>query len=263
MKKLFLFILMTISSYFAMAQDSINVRKQKKEEKKQRINAIAKQEEEGVIVYKKHIAGGIKLTNDGAGVFGEIARARSVEKALLFQIEITERKHTKEEKLQNDYSPTAPVIYGKINYFYPVKLGVQISKLVGNKGNKNGVSLTFNYGGGISLGLLRPYLVEVDKGNGNYEFVGYNSPDSSYFLNGPIVGGPTLSEGWSKMKITPGIYAKTGLRFDYGKYNEMINGLEIGATAEFYSKKIPQMIVVKQYQYFLGAYVTLVFGRRK
>ena len=246
-----------------MAQDSINVRKQKKEEKKQRINAIAKQEEEGVIVYKKHIAGGIKLTNDGSGLFGEIARARSVEKALLFQIEITERKHIKEEKLQNDYSPTAPVIYGKINYFYPVKLGVQVQKLLGNKGNKNGVSLSFNYGGGISLGLLRPYLVEVDKGNGTYEFVGYNSPDSNYFLNGPIVGGPTFSEGWGKMKITPGLYAKTGLRFDYGKYNEMINGLEIGATAEFYSKKIPQMIVVKQYQYFLGAYVTLVFGRRK
>ena len=165
--------------------------------------------------------------------------------------------------MQNDYSPTAPVIYGKINYFYPVKLGVQVQKLLGNKGNKNGVSLSFNYGGGISLGLLRPYLVEVDKGNGNYEFVGYNSPDSNYFLNGPIVGGPTFSEGWGKMKITPGIYAKTGLRFDYGKYNEMINGLEIGATAELYSKKIPQMIVVKQYQYFLGAYVTLVFGRRK
>jgi hypothetical protein len=254
---------MTISSYFGMAQDSINVRKQKKEEKKQRINAIAKQEEEGVIVYKKHMAGGIKLTNDGSGLFGEIARARSVEKALLFQIEITERKDIKEEKLQNDYSPTAPVIYGKINYFYPVKLGVQVQKLLGNKGNKNGVSLSFNYGGGISLGLLRPYLVEVDKGNGTYEFVGYNSPDSNYFLNGPIVGGPTFSEGWGKMKITPGLYAKTGLRFDYGKYNEMINGLEIGATAELYSKKIPQMIVVKQYQYFLGAYVTLVFGRRK
>ena len=263
MKKLFVFILMTISSYFAMSQDSISVRKQKKEEKKQRINAIAKQEEEGVIVHKKHIAGGLKLTNDGSGLFGEIARARSVEKALLFQLEITERKHTKEEKLQNDYSPTAPVIYGKINYFYPVKMGVQIQKLLGNKGNKNGVSLSFNYGGGISLGLLRPYLVEVDKGNGNYTFVGYNSPDSNYFLNGPIIGGPTLNEGWGKLTIAPGIYAKTGLRFDYGKYNEMINGLEIGATAELYSKKIPQMIVVKQYQYFLGAYVTLVFGRRK
>jgi hypothetical protein len=82
-------------------------------------------------------------------------------------------------------------------------------------------------------------------------------------LNGPIIGGPTLNEGWGKLTIAPGIYAKTGLRFDYGKYNEMINGLEIGATAELYSKKIPQMIVVKQYQYFLGAYVTLVFGRRK
>ncbi len=263
MKKIFLLAILLNQLMVTMAQETEKPALTKKQKKEQRINTIIKQEEEGVLKYTRHWVGGFKLTNDGYGGFIEMGRARSVNKSLLFQLEITERKHVKEEKLQNDYSPTAPVIYGKINYFYPVKLGAQYQLLLGNKGNKNGVSVTSNFGGGLSLAMLRPYLVQVDKGGDVYEYVGYNSPDSSYFLNGPIVGGPNLSKGWSGLKITPGVYAKAGVRFDYGKYNEMVNAIEIGGTIEFYFKKIQQMIEVKQYNYFVGAYVSVVFGKRK
>jgi hypothetical protein len=43
----------------------------------------------------------------------------------------------------------------------------------------------------------------------------------------------------------------------------MISALEVGITGEFYSKKVPQMIYIEQKQFFLSAYVTLMFGRRK
>jgi hypothetical protein len=244
-------------------QEVSSNKKTHRQEKQQRIDAIVKQEEEGVLKFKKQFVAGFKLTNDGAGGFLEFAKAQTKTKGLLFQLEFTERKHVKEEKLQNEFGTSTPVIYGKINYFYPVKLGAQKQYLLGNKSNKNGVSVTANFGGGLSLGLLRPYLVEVDKGNGDYAFVGYNSPDSIYFLRGPIVGGPSLSNGWNQLKIIPGVYLKPAVRFDYGKYNEMVSAVEIGATAEYYFKKIQQMINVKQHQFFLGAYVALIFGRRK
>ncbi len=264
MEKIFLLICIVLIGNCAWSQDTATNKKlTRREEKNQRINAIVKLEEEGQIHFKSHFIGGFKLTTDGAGAFVEYGKAQTPKKSLLFQLEFTERKHPKEEKLQNDYSPTAPVIYGKINYFYPVKLGVQQQFLLGNKGNKNGVSVTANFGGGIILGLLRPYLVEVDKGNDTLVFVGYNSPDSNYFLNGPIVGGPSISEGWNKLKLVPGFYIKPSLRFDYGKYNEMVSAIEIGLTAEYYTKKIQQMINIKQHQFFLSAYVGIVFGKRK
>ena len=263
MKHLF-FLMISIGFFMTTFGQEISTNKKThRQEKQQRIDAIVKQEEEGVLKFKKHFVSGFKLTNDGAGGFLEYAKAQTKTKSLLFQFEFTERKHVKEEKLQNEFASSSPVIYGKINYFYPVKLGVQKQYLLGNKSNKNGVSVTANFGGGFSLGLLRPYLVEVDKGNGVYEFVGYNSPDSNYFLNGPILGGPSLSNGWNKLKIIPGFYLKPAVRFDYGKYNEMVSAIEIGATAEYYFKKIQQMINVKQHQFFLGAYVALIFGRRK
>lgn len=259
MKKLLLFILMTGVVNSLIAQDH----KSRKEERIRRINAIAKQEEEGVMKYTRHFAMGFKLTNNGYGAFAEMGRAQSVNRSLLFQLDISENKNSKEEKFQDQYGLSAPIIYGKVNYFYPVKIGVQQQFLFGNKGNKNGVNVTGNFGGGISLGLLRPYLVEVDKGNGTYEMVGYNSSDSGYFLNGPIIAGPTIADGWSKLKCVPGIYIKPSVRFDYGKYNEMLTALEIGVSAEYYTQKIQQMIYITQKQLFLEAYVAVIFGRRK
>jgi len=261
MKKLFLILIVSIFVIPVFAQQETPKRKSKKEARNERISAMSKLEEEGLITYKKHTAFGGKLTSDGYGAFIEMGRARSVRKALLFQLEITERKHPKEEKQQINFS-TTPIIYGKINFFYPVKLGVQYQYLLGNKGNKNGVSITGNLGGGLLMGLLRPYKVDVLV-QGERKFVGYNSPDSSLYLNGPIVGGPNFGTGWKDLKVTPGIYIKPAIRFDYGKYNEMINALEVGLIGEFYSKKIPQMIYIEQKQLFVSAYIAVVFGRRK
>ncbi len=247
----------------ALAQDS-PAPKTKKEIRKERIDAMAKLEEEGVIAHRKQTAFGIKLTSDGYGGFFEIGRAKSVKRSLLFQLDISERKHIKEEKQTgNNGQYSTPFIYGKINFFYPVKLGVQMQQLLGNKGNKNGVNITANVGGGITLGLLRPYMVDVDK-NGERTSVKYESPDSIYFLNPAVIyGGPGFGDGWGSLKVTPGLYLKPAVRFDYGRYNEVVSAIEVGLTGEFYSKKIPQMVYQKQKQFFFSAYVALIFGKRK
>ena len=263
MKKLFLVITGCLAISSLWAQTETPGRKTKKEMRKDRIDAMVKLEEEGVITLRKHTVFGAKLTSDGYGGFIEIGRAQSVNRSLLFQLEITERKHEKEEKQSNSvFGETRPFIYGKINYFYPVKLGVQLQQLLGNKGNKNGVSITGNLGGGLTLGLLRPYLFDDDV-DGERKWVGYESADSLYYLDGPAYGGPGFGTGWNKLKVTPGAYIKPAVRFDYGRYNEMVTAIEVGVMGEFYSKKIPQMIYQKQRQFFFSAYVALVFGRRK
>jgi hypothetical protein len=265
MKKLFLMALTAIMSFYAVAQETQKV--SKREVRRQRISAIVKQEEEGVIKYKRHTAFGVKLTSDGYGGFFEIGRAQSIKKGLLFQLDISERKHQKEEKQQVPYSSSSPFIFTKINYFYPIKLGVQEQFLLGNKGNKNGVSITGNVGGGLIAGLLRPYMVEVLKDDQTRKFVRYESSDSADvadFLDPmTFLGGPNLSTGWKYLKVTPGIYLKPAVRFDYGKYNEMVSAIEVGVSGEFYTKKIPQMVYAKQRQFFFSAFVAIMFGRRK
>lgn len=243
-------------------------KKDRKEERRQRINALIKQEEEGVIAYRKHNVFGIKLTNDGYGFFYEHARAQSVKKALLFQLDFSERKDPKEKKEATIFAPASPFIFGKINYFYPLKLGVQQQLLLGNKSNKNGVAVTGNFGGGLSLGLLRPYYLEINNDSGGRKTIKYESADSLTFTDPTAlvakgVSSAGFTKGWGEIKVTPGAYAKAALRFDYGSFNEVVSGLEVGVTGEYYFTKVPQLIFNKQKNFFLNVYVALVFGRRK
>lgn len=259
MHKIIIILIAVFISFHSFGQDTKKIRQEKKRE---RVNELIRQQEEGVITYKKSFAFGAKLTTDGYGVFFELGRASSVKKAMLYQLEISERKHIKEEKQNGIYANTVPFIYGKENFFYPVKLGVQQQVLLGNKSNKNGIAITANYGGGFSAALLRPYYVQVQNGNG-VDYIKYNSADSSQFLSGNIFGGPTLGKGWNELTVTPGIYAKTAVRFDYGSYNEVVSAIEVGLTADFYAKKIPQMVYNKEKQFFFGGYVSIIFGKRK
>jgi hypothetical protein len=261
MKSWVLLVMLTgVIHSFCFGQDSEEPAVSGKELRRQRIDALVKQEEEGVIVFPRHWAGGFKLTSDGYGGFVEMGLAKSIRGAWLFQLEMVERKHPREQKYELDPS-TPPIIYRKVNYFYPFRLGVQQQYLLGNKSNKNGISITANYGGGISLGLIRPYLVEVNK-DGRRTFISYES-DSSLFKGLEFYGGPSLTEGWNKLKLNPGIYCKSGLRFDYGRHNEMLNALEVGFTAELFSNSIRQMVDVDPSQYFASLYVSIVFGRRE
>jgi hypothetical protein len=281
MRKLFFVFLIIVIGFPSFAQKS---KKDLLKEKKQRINALVKQEEEGVISYHQQSAFGIKLASDGYGAFFEMGKAKSVKKSLLFQIELTERKHPKEEKQSNVNIPSAPFVFGKINYLYPLKLGVQQQFLLGNKTNRNGISVTGNIGGGISLALLRPYNLEVnDMDKGGRKFIRYESSDSSLysssgrsthiadsllFTNSSLLGfmqvsGGGFTKGWNQIKVTPGIYTKASLRFDYGKYNEQLSALEVGLMAEMYSKAIPQLVYTKPSQYFISVYVAILFGKRK
>jgi hypothetical protein len=163
-------------------------------------------------------------------------------------------------------------------------MGVQQQLLFGNKTNKNGVAVTGNFGGGISLAFLRPNTLLVnDLKNGNRKQLRYESTDSTFIsvtrqpnyvpdkelfidnnlLNYLLVSGAGFWKGWGHIKVTPGLYVKTALRFDYGKHNKMVSAIEAGVTGELYSKKIPQLVYTEPKQYFISAYVAIMIGKRK
>lgn len=267
MKKIVIAVVILFFATNTFAQKEKSKKQQRRENRKEKVDALVKQEEEGVIVNKKHFLSAIKLTNDGFGGFIEKGMAQSKSKALLFQLELTERIHPKEQK--QTFATTGgggiSFKYGKINFFYPVKLGVQQQILLGNKGNRNGVSVTANFGGGLSLGLTRPYLLGFDSVSNNVRQTIYKSysQDTIGFLNGSNSTGPGFGKGFNKMTVNPGLYLKAGLRFDYGAYNEIISAIEVGVTTEFYSKKVLQMAKIEGKNMFFGAYVALLFGKRK
>lgn len=164
MKKLVLAVLalIMVSSLWSQTNPSPSkreVKRQKKNERRERINELVRQEEEGEIVYNKQSVFNIRLATDGYGIGYELGKFKSNRKSLLFQAELSEKKHPKEKKqaasIDNQFRVNS-VIFGKTNNFYQFKLGVAQQQIIGGKGNKNGVSVAAIYGGGISWALLNP-----------------------------------------------------------------------------------------------------------
>jgi hypothetical protein len=273
-KKFIVFLLLS-SSLYSLAQDSTSQRSPKserKEEKRKRMNAIIKQEEEGVLAYNKQSSFGLQLRTNGYGLFYELGRAKSPRSTNLYLIEITEIKHPKEEKETNtDGFFSNSFVYGKINNFYQVKLGFGKQYIFGQKGNKNGIAVMGIYQGGLSLGLLRPYYLSVFDDQVERD-IKYDSPDSALFLSGgSIIGSSGFGKGWNEIKMKPGAFVKGSLRFDFGRFNEQVQAIEIGLSVDAYSQKIEIMAprdgqgfeAVKPKQFFFQGHIAFLFGRRK
>ena len=135
--------------------------------------------------------------------------------------------------------------------------------MLGQKGNKNGVAVSAIFNGGLALGLLKPYYLQVVDQNDKTRTIKYSVADSALFLGPTIIGGGGIGKGWNEMKIKPGAFVKTAMRFDYGRFNEVVSGIEAGVSIEFYGSKIPIMFGQKEKQMFFQGYISILFGRRK
>ena len=272
MKQFVITILCIISSTILLAQGRDD-RQAKKEERREKINQLIKQEEEGALIFHKQSVFGIKLVSDGYGAFYELGRLKTPLKTNLYFLEIGERKHPKEEKLSRPNFGQAvgnPYIFGKINNFYYAKLGLGQQRLIGGKANKNGVAVSAIYGGGFSAGLLKPYYLQLNNSAGDGE-VKYNGSNDSIFLSpSSIFGAAGFGKGFGEMKFVPGAFARAALRFDYGRFNETVSALEVGVNAEFYTKTMPIILYIKELpeynkpkRFFINVYASILFGRRK
>ncbi|MDD2792104.1 MAG: hypothetical protein PHD73_02930 [Sediminibacterium sp.] len=273
MKKL-IFVLFVFCGTTVLAQQkpasTVLSRNQKKAEKREKINQLIKQEEEGALIYQKQGAFGIKLNTDGWGAFYEHGKYKTITKTNLWWLEFGERKHPKEERVptitaSSGFIIVSSYIYGKQNNFYYLKAGIGQQRMIGGKGNKNGVAVSAIYGGGITAGLLKPYYLEIQNPNTNVrESIRYTPANENLFLDPTIIlGKGGLTKGIGETKIVPGAHARAALRFDYGRYNEMLSAIEVGVNAEYYSQKMPILLLNKEKSFFFNAYVAITFGKRK
>lgn len=255
-------------SAFSQKPNSTPSDKEKKaRERRQHINDLIKREEEGSLIYNKQWLLGFKLNTDGWTAIYEHGKYKTITTTNTWFLEIGERKSHKEEKVTtvdpSGFPVGNPLVYGKQNVFYNVNIGIGQQKLIGGKGTKNGVAVSAIYGGGFSAGLLKPYYVTVVNNDGTTSDVKYQGPGDTVFLDPSLlVSSAGFSKGFNQIKFTPGLVAHAGLRFDYGRYNELLSAIECGVSAEFYTKDMPIMVNAPAKKFFYNAYVAIEFGKR-
>ena len=272
-KKLFL-ITCILGSVVVSAQQTVktsgaDAKQLKKAERREKINQLIKQEEEGALIYQKQSAFGFKFNTDAWSMFYEHGKYKTITKTNLWWLEFGERKHKKEEKVptlnaSGGFLIISSYIYGKRNNFYYLKGGLGQQVLIGGKGNKNGVAVSAIYGGGLSAGLLKPYYIEIQNPSTNKrEEIKYDNNDNLFLDPTIIIGKAGFGKGFNEIQFVPGAHARTAIRFDYGRYNEVLSAIEVGVNAEYYSKAMPILLLNKENKFFFNAYISLVFGKRK
>lgn len=274
MKKIYIILFLATISGGLFAQTnttpagSSQQKKGDKEQRKLKKIAIFREQEEGENVFQRDFSVGGRLNTDGWGGFVEMGYRKTRKKVNYFQFEFGEKKSGKEVKRNTGNSFTQRAyIYGKQNNFYQAKLGVGQRYLIGGKANKNGVEVDAIYYGGVSLGLLKPYYLNVINVDGQNEDIKYNPADPNPFLaQENINGAGGFGKGWNNLSVVPGLHAKLGMRFDWAHFNEVVSAIEVGINAEMYTKKIPIMVVTNDIdhnkQFFFNGYVSIQFGKR-
>lgn len=231
---------------------------------------LLRNEESGDLEYDHEFNVGGRLMTNGWSAYLEYEKRSSEVSSLLFQLEFGEVKHPKEDKQAKGRDAYGfrysghPFVYGKQNIFYQARLGIGQRRVIGGKGNKNGVEVSGLYMGGLSLGLVKPYYLELQSSQGGgSSYQKYSEANAADFLNVQnILGGPGLGRGWNEVDFVPGLYGRIGARFDWAEFNQFVSAVEVGLTGSFYSKKIEIMVQNPGDQFFYGAYVSLLFGKR-
>jgi hypothetical protein len=242
-------------------------RQTRQQQKRNRMNNALRMEEEGDLIFNRQNVFGIHLASDGYGLSYEKGFFRTPTRTVLWQFELNEKHSPKEHHVSAstdgfDFSSVVPY---KANNLYEFKMSIGQQILIGGKGNKNGVAVTALYSGGLTLGMLKPYYLDISNavtGASNQQTYAQFAQDST--VGDQVTGAAGFLIGWDNLTIKPGLNARQGMRFDYGRLNQTVAAIEVGLTEEYFFGKMPIMyLVAPAKQFFFNAYVAILFGNRK
>ncbi|MTB52169.1 hypothetical protein [Lewinella sp. W8] len=164
-------------------------------------------------------------------------------------------------------------VFGKQNQLYALRVGFGQRTYLSEKARERGVAVGYSYEFGPTLGLLKPYYLEVDAGEpgrpGTIVDIRHTGENTAEFLNQDrIFGASAWTVGIDEIAFRPGIHAKIAAHFGFGAYEESAKLLETGLMADFFLGNTDIMIEsdltpgVSNSPLFLSLFVNFHFGKR-
>lgn len=226
------------------------------------------------IIYNKEWSTSFKLHTNGYGLGFNWGKIKSYYKTQLYSISIDFLKHPKEfrQNLRPTFynTSTRPFVYGKENSFLSLKGAIGNKIFLSEKAPRKGLAVGFAYEGGMALGILKPYYLEVlnpdpnDFPNQPVIEIKYTEETAERFLDiNRIEGSSGFFKGFNEISIVPGLHGKLSVHFAWGAYDEYVKALDIGVMAELYPRDIPIMLIADNSPHFINLYLNLQFGRRQ
>ncbi len=232
-------------------------------------------EDKGVI-YKKEFSIDLKILQTNGFALGvNFGKLVSYHTTRFWHFEFGELKHPKEFRKNVEIQsgiPSSPrsYIFGKQNNLFVLRGGFGIKRYLSEKAKRKGVAVGYSYEYGPTLGLLKPYYLELWPNQDNFGGfpVGerYSPENEDRFLDPFNINGASgLTKGLGEINIRPGVHGQFAFHFDWGAFDEVLKALEAGIIVDYFFQDVPLMVEVENVEntpLFINFYVNLQFGKR-
>lgn len=217
------------------------------------------------VLYRNEMSMGVLVHSNGYGAIYRRGYHVSGIKKRIIEVEFATMRHPKSIKTANPYFENSKgFYYGKLNNFGILRAGYSIQKTMYEKADGKGVQIRYIYTLGPSIGLAKPIYLEILKSTPiplEFELSTEKYNPDIHFIEDIYGKAPSL-KGLNETKIYPGAYVRFGLSFEYANSYNRIKAVELGFTADAYTKVVPIMAFAKNKQIFTSLYVNFLIGKR-
>ena len=225
------------------------------------------------IIYNQDFAIGARLHTNGLAVGINVGKLQTYYLTKYWHVEIGELQHPKEYRQSFDTPSTLngrisrAFKYGKQNNLFVLRGGVGAKRYFSEKAKHKGVAVGLSYEGGATLGLLKPYYLELRDGDGQFSHsTRYSEETADRFLDiWQIHGASSWTKGIGEISLQPGVHGKFSVHFDWGAFDEYLKAVEGGVMVDAFARKMPIMVEkdnVQNQQFFINLFLHLQFGKR-
>ena len=238
-------------------------------------NAQTTADDETSLLYYKEFFFGGGLQTEGWNLTFDHGKIKDYHNTKLWEVEFLSLHDPRQFKQTSAFLQSGPFfitpnsyVFGKQNNFFVINGSIGGQRLIGEKAPKSGVEVSIRYLGGLSLGILKPYYLDllypVDTlQDFQIESQPYSASNAAKFLDpNYIFGASSFTYGLNQLSFVPGINAKLALNFQWAPEDQFLKALEVGITFQAYIKKIPIMLQAPNTQFFPNLFVNVQLGKK-
>lgn len=217
----------------------------------------------------------VRLHTNGLAVAANFGKIRKYYLTRYYHIELGYLKHPKEFKqnlrIQNSvalFNSSNSFIFGKQNSLLMLRGGIGEKRYFSEKAKRKGLAVGISYEAGPSIGLLKPYYLDLIRieDDGVTDYISsekYSEENEDIFLNiSRIFGHSGFSKGLDEVKLISGIHGKFALHFAPGAFDKYVRAIEAGLILDVYFKDVPLMAIDDNRPFFFNLYLAVQLGRR-
>jgi hypothetical protein len=214
--------------------------------------------------YEKEVAYGINFNTNGGLIGGfSVHYAKMIKPRVLatYSLEGVNIKHVKEQRIPSIIGEIFTP--GKQNYLVLLRPHYGREWILFKRADEQGIQVNFLCSGGLSLGLVAPYIIEYQYKNQLYTVREQYDPAKHEDFTRMLRSTGFFGESLSKANAVVGGSFKIATAFEINTFRNNLTRFEAGVTADFMSKRVVIMpLAPHNNQNYLSAFFSICYGIR-